>query len=404
MASDLLSLLAPQCVMDLITRIRPGHGPLSSWFGFTPETFNENSVEISGANTLRGQGSVRNYTYRIFDRTRVPMKARAPGTGPATVSQNPMGQNTVSIARWHQKISLNYEFLGNLSPMIGPNSQIDEGGKSYIAQQTMFLAEQGSNAVEMMAAGLLRDSLYFYQQGDNWLPTFTAPVAPTVGFQVSFSIPAGNKNQLNMTGAGNILTIPWDNSAAPILHNTQSIVAAYSQLNRYRMEDIWINSTQMMNVLLNTEVRNTAGSSQMPFAQWDEVKADNLASGPANHQTMTLRGLPMVKWNVCNDTLALNTDVDPSYGTAPSTATLAKEIPDNMAIFAAKPSKEWVTMYLGGEHVIENPGMPAALRMGWYFWHEFVTQPACVELLALLNAVPALYVPSAIAPATITGF
>ena len=45
--------------------------------------------------------------------------------------------------------------------------------------------------------------------------------------------------------------------------------------------------------------------------------------------------------------------------------------------------------------------MPGALRMGWYFWHEYVTQPSAVELISLLNAVPALYIPGVIAPATV---
>jgi hypothetical protein len=108
-------------------------------------TFDPKTVTVSGPNTLRGTGSLRNVTYRIFDHTRVPMKARAPGTGPGTVAANPMGQNTVSVARFHQKIPLNYEFLGNLSPMIGPNSQVDQGGQNYIQQQTTFLAEQANN-------------------------------------------------------------------------------------------------------------------------------------------------------------------------------------------------------------------------------------------------------------------
>src|SRR6185436_9866132 len=97
----------------------------------------------------------------------------------------------------------------------------------------------------------------------------------------------------------------------------------------------------------------------------------------------------------------LNTDIDPSYSTAPATATLAKLIPDNMAIFTTEPSPKWTRMYLGGEYVVENPGMNGVLRMGYYFWHEYVTQPSAVELIALLNAVPILYRPLVIAPATV---
>lgn len=400
---SLTELLLPQVILDVISRIKDGRGPLGSWLGFQPTSFDPSTTTVSGPSTLKGSGSVRNVTYRIFDHTRVPMKARAPGTGPATVAQNPMGQNTVSVARFHQKIPLAYEFLGNLSPMIGPNSQIDAGGQNYITQQTTFLAEQGNNMVEMMAAGMMRDSLYFIQSGDNWLPTFTAPSGSTVGFQVPFNIPSGNKSQLNMLGTGNILTTPWNNPNASIIGDLQKIIAAYAQLSRYAMTDVWINSTMWINIITNNEVRNTAGSANTPFAEFDRVDrkgSDNTAPGAAKYSAV-LRGQPTVKWHFCDDTLALNTDVDPSYSTAPSAATLAKLVPDDMAIFCTEPSPKWARMYLGGEYVVENPGQPGALRMGYYFWHEYVTQPSAVELIALLNAVPLLYIPTVVAPANV---
>jgi hypothetical protein len=402
MAASLVELLLPQVIVDLISRIKDGRGPLSAWWGFAPTRFEKDTVSVSGPNTLKGTGSVRNISYRIFDHTRVPMKARAPGTGPATVAQNPMGVNNVSVARYHQKIPLNYEFLGNLSPMIGPNAQIDEGGQSYISQQTTFLVEQGNNMVEMMTAGFMRDSLYFIVSGDNWLPTFTAPVAPTVGFQVSFLIPAGNKNQLNMLNQGNIIDVSWLNPAARIISHIQQIIAAFAQLSRYRMKHTWINSTMWINVITNTEVRNTAGSVNTPFAEFEMVEEQGMEdSGPANMYRAILKGQPTVEWHFCDDTLALNTDVDPSYSTAPAAANLAKEIPDNMCIFTTDPSPKIAKMYMGGEHVVENPGMPGTLRMGWYAWHEYVTQPAAVELLCVLNAVPLLYIPATIAPAIV---
>ena len=51
---------------------------------------------------------------------------------------------------------------------------------------------------------------------------------------------------------------------------------------------------------------------------------------------------------------------------------------------------------------IEQPVLtPAVQRMGYYYWKEYTTQPSAVELIALLNAIPLLYVPKCIAPATI---
>ncbi len=408
MAAVLSQLLLPQVVTRVVSLIRAGRGPLGSWLGFQPESFDPNTVSVGGPNMGRGAGqetntgSVRNFTYRIFNNTRVVMKMRAPGTGPGTVAQNPMGVNTVSICRFHQKIPLSYEMLGNLSPMVGPNSQIDQGGQSYIGQQTTFLAQQGNKTVEMMAAGMMRDSLYMIQQGENWLPSFTAPTGTQIGFQVPFQIPSGNKNQLNMLGTGNIINTTWSNPGAPILSDIQQIVAAYAQLSGYALTDIWINSTLWMSIITNTQVRNTGGSSNTPFASFDRVNAPGMGSkGPSNTFVATLKGNPTIRWHMCDDVVALGTDIDPIYSTAPAAANLAKLIPDNMAIFSTEPSKEWTTFHTGGEYVVENPGMPGALRQGWYAWHEYTTQPSMIELICLLNGVPVLYVPSVMAPATV---
>lgn len=405
MAASLMELLTPQVVLRVISRIKDGRGPLASWLGFHADKYNDD-VSLSGPNTTRNPGgSVRNVTYRIFDNTRTTTSVRAPGTPAAIAPQNPMGQNTVSILRFHEAINLNYEFLGNLSRMIGPNSQIDEGGETYIGQQTTYLAQRANNVIEMMAAGMMRDSLYAIIQGDNWLPSFNAPTGTQVGFQIPFLIPSGNKNQLNMLSTGNIIAIPWNNPDAPIIGNLQQIIAAYAQLSRFTMTDVWINSLMWINVITNTQVRNLAGSANTPFAEFDmEEEAGMNESGPANKYSAVLRGQPTVMWHFCDDTLALGGGTDPSYIAQPATpaeATLYKLVPDNMAIFCTKPSKQWTTMYLGGEYIVENPGMPANLKMGWAFWHMYMADPSCVKLMALLNAVPALFVPNVIAPATV---
>jgi hypothetical protein len=407
MAASLVELLQPQVILDVISRLKKGRGPLASWLGFQPMSFDPETVTVSGPNTIPGSGSVRQVSYRIFDHTRVPMKGRAPGTGPGTVAQNPMGTNNISIARYHQKISLGYEFLGQLTPMIGPNSVIDAGGKDYIQRQTTFLGEQANNMVEMMGAGMMRDSLYFIVVGDNWLPSFTPPSATQFGFQINFLIPATNKGQLpnqmgTNIGGGNLLTVGWQNPNAPILGDLQSIRAAYALLSRYTMTDIWINSTLWTSIILNQQIRNAAGAVNTPFATWTQLPDAGFGgTGPSNKFKATLTGIPGIEWHFCDDALALNTDIDPSYGTAPASASLAKLIPDGMAIFSTEPGPEWCRMHLGGEYVVENPGMAGVLRTGWYFWHEFVTQPSAVELLGLLNAVPILYVPLVIAPATV---
>jgi hypothetical protein len=259
------------------------------------------------------------------------------------------------------------------------------------------MARQFANSIEMMAAGMARDSLYFSISGDDWYPTFTAP---TIGQQVNFQIPAGNKNQLNMLGAGNIIDQTWANVGAPILSHFASIFAAYVQLSGYAMTDVIVNSLMWQTILLNTQIRNQGGSSNTVYAEWDREPETFMDGQPGVYYVGKLRALPTVRFHICDDVLALNTDIDPSNATAPSGATLAKVVPDTMAIFTTQPNSEWVQLYHGGEYVCENPGQPMMFRGGYYTWKEWTTQPSAVSLLGVLNAIPLLYIPKAIAPAT----
>lgn len=394
----LTQLLQPQVVLRVISRIRDKYGFMGRFFGFQPDRFDPESVTLSGPNTVSSNSSVRQAVYRIFDNTRVVAKFRPPGTGPATVALNPVGQVQISVARFHQKFDLEAEFLGNLSKIIGPNSVIDTMGQDYITRQEGSMARQFSNAIEVLATGMARDSLYFNIVGDDWYPSFTAPA---IGQRINFQIPDSNKLQLNMLGVGNLLTISWGNIGAPILSDFAAITAAYVQLSGYAMTDVLVNGLMWQQILLNTQVRNQAGSSNTVYAEWDREPETFMDGQPGVYYVGKLKALPNVRFHICDDVVALNTDIDPSYSTAPATAQLVKVIPDTMAIFCTQPNNEWVWMYHGGEYVCEYPGAPLVFRGGYYTWKETTTQPSSVSLIGVLNAIPILSTPKAIAPATV---
>jgi hypothetical protein len=135
-----------------------------------------------------------------------------------------------------------------------------------------------------------------------------------------------------------------------------------------------------------------------PFAEYDNVPEKGFDGEPTGEYEAILRADPTITWHITDHVLVTNSDVDPSWSTAPAGATLVKMVPDNMAFFATKPSPTWTRMYHGAEHVVENPGQPAVKRSGYYFWHEFVTQPSAVELIGLLNAIPLLFIPKVVVP------
>lgn len=399
---SLHDLLTPQVILKAVSRIRKFQGRLGRWVGFQPNRVNPDSVSLEGPNTRNGD--TRFASFRLDDVTRVVAKARAPGVGPASVSVNPVGDVRVSCARFHEKIRLLGEFLGNLSPIIGPNSQIDTAGQSYIARQTVHLAEKYNNTIELLTTGMFQDNLYFQLSGDNLIPIIGAPTGANLGFQIPFQIPAGNKSQLNLIGTGNIINVGWQNTGAPLIKNCLQIQAAMTQLSGYQPKHFWMNSLMWYNVLLNSEVRNTAGSSNTPFANYDRIKEMAMDGMPQPEFAAELRGIPWAQWHVADDVLVTNSDIDPTWASAPATATFTKVFPDNTVMIAPEPSADWTEMYQGAEYVSENAGQPMTLKRGYTFWKEWVTQPSCIELIALMNCIPLLYVPKAIAFATVAGF
>ena len=402
MTVSLNSLLTPQVILKAVSRIRKFQGRLGRWVGFQPDRYNPDNVSIEGPNTR--YGDTRFATFRLDDVTRVVGKGRAPGTGPASVALNPIGDVRVSCARFHEKVRLLGEFLGNLSPVIGPNSQIDVGGQNYIARQTVHLAEKYNNTIELLTTGMFQDNLYFQMSGDNLLPVIGAPTAPAIGVQIPFQIPSGNKNQLNLLGTGNIILVGWQNSGAPLIKNCLQVQAAMTQLSGYQPSHFWMNSLGWYNVLLNTEVRNTAGSSNTPFASYDRVAEKGVDGMPQPEFAAQLRGLPWATWHIADDVLVTGSDIDPAWSSAPAAATFAKVCPDNTCIITPDPSPDWTEMYHGAEYISENAGQPMTLKRGYTFWKEWVTQPSCIELIALMNMIPLLYVPKAVCFATVAGF
>jgi len=396
--ASLHTLLQPQVILRVVSRIRLGQNRLGRWLGFQPTRYDPDNVSLSGPNTVNGD--TRFATFRIFDYARTVAKARAPGTGPATIPVNPIGQVPVSCARFHMKIPLSYEELGNLSPIVGPNSNIDTGGQDYLRRMVQHISRRYNMLIELLSTGMIQDSLYFNYQGDDILVSLS-PIGSLFNFQVPFQVPAGNKSQLNMLGTGNIIGITWANPTAPILQQIMKIKAAYQQLSGYALTDVWINSLTWYNLIVNTEVRNLGGSAATPFADYDQVEERGADGEPTGDYEAILKADPTITWHITDEVVIVNSDFDPVQAQAPGSAIVQKVVPDNMAFFMTRVSSEWTQLYHGAEYVVENPGMPGTLRRGYYFWKEYTTQPSAIDLIGLLNCIPLLYVPKVVAPATV---
>jgi hypothetical protein len=191
--------------------------------------------------------------------------------------------------------------------------------------------------------------------------------------------------------------------------NCLQIQAASTQLSGYQPEHFWINSLMWYNILLNLEVRNAAGIANKPFATYERMPEKSADGMPQAGFMAEIVALPWISWHISDEVIVTNSDVDPTWAMTTELPTsqqgvFVKVCPDNTVMIMPEPSQDWTEVYLGAEYISENAGQPMMLKRGYTFWKEWVTQPSCIELIALMNALPLLYVPKSIMYATVAGF
>lgn len=86
-----------------------------------------------------------------------------------------------------------------------------------------------------------------------------------------------------------------------------------------------------------------------------------------------------------------------------SSEVFTKLIPDDRAAFFPQPSPRWVRYLEGSEIVTEGPSGQRAEQFGFYPFAWPTHDPSGWELSAVMNGIPALYTPSAMAYGLITG-
>jgi hypothetical protein len=384
--ATLHELLQPQVILNVISRIKTPNQHLSRFLGF----------QVGGGNVRQIRG--RYAQFRIFDHTRTIMMGRSPGSPPATVPPNPIGAVNVTIHRGYEKVPMDYEGLGNLSPLKGPNAQVDKMGEDYIMQQERYLAQRVNNLVELMTVGMLRGQFYWKMSGENLIPTLTSPAT---GVTISFNVPAGNQNQLNMTAGGNIIDGYWSNPNTNILLHLMKIKQAFYNLHGFPLKHVWLNSKTWNDVINNLQVRNIGGTAQTPFQSFDWVEDKGNDGDQLVEYKAVLRSDPSITWHITDSVIAPD-GTDPSYSAG--TATLKKVIDDDTAHFLPDPDPAWSQMVHGSEPLVEVIGQQPTEREGIYFYHRFTDQPGAIELVALANVVPVLYIPKTVTFATVSGF
>lgn len=334
----------------------------------------------------------------IFDKTRTLARGRAPMTGPATVTQKPVGHVSAQVFRMHEKVSINYEYIARTRP---PGSQIgtvDGSGQQYIRRQLETETQRFRNAREFMVSRMFRGQFGINIDGEDWNlceGDNGAGVAGSDGvvahFIVDFQVPSENKDKLDLGTGSDIITSSWDDPSTQIIKQVNNINAAFERRHGRPLRHIWINTNTYNAIILNTELQQVGGAVQRV---WDSLtgRTDKSAEGiPDSGWNVQFRALPLYTFHVYDGVLSFQTD---SFS---SDTNVSKIIPDNYAIFTPEPSGDWLGSINGSEYVIEDyNGQPKEV-FGFHNWKTMAMDPAGIELKFLDNTIPALYIPRCVA-------
>lgn len=326
----------------------------------------------------------RTFTWDIFDRTRAIAHGRAPATGPGTASPQKIGIVNANAYRAHEKIHMCQDRITRTRPLGGQWGMMDVRGETYVAKQAGHLAQRFKNNKEFMISRMMRGGFDILQDGDDWIPVDIGDGQTTV----NFGIPAGNLDQLDMLGDGDIIDASWSVTTTNIHGHLLAINAANEQLHGWPLRHVWCSSVVYGYVANNETMIAPAGTANTVFNSFRPSGVIGPDGVEDTGLEVVFRAIPWITWHIYDGGLVVN-------------GTYVKFFPDDVACFCPDPSSDIAEYLEGSEVVAENVMDPGREAYGTTAWTTRVIDPAGFDLKALHNGLPALYVPRTIQYATI---
>ena len=387
-----IDILTPSRVRGIISRIKTPGSVMARHFGF----------DIDGKNTTPSPPGARTYTYDIFDNTRSVARGRLPGAPANAIAKNPVGNNTVTLARNAEKVEMDYETLNNIRE-IGKNAGVlDQRGQKYVDAQGKFLRQRMDNWREFVTGALFRGGIYhFIKDGSDLVPAYAASdgTAPSGSlFGVDLQVPSGNKligssfaAGLQMSTGANIIDASWATASTDIPTHLLKISRAFQSLVGAPLTDVYLDSITWGYVLQNTYVRQLAGTSNNPYAQWDRENDKAPDGSLTGLMTGRIHGLTWLRFHIYDGSIETGTG---------NTSTMV--LPDSYATFTIdKDQGDWLLGVEGSEIVKDSDVAPGVMRQGLYTWIMEKADAPRFELHGVQNFGLELNVPKGLATARV---
>lgn len=374
----LQTLLSPQVLTTVVSQKAEASDWITKLFGVAPGGPNE---------VYEGHG--RYGAFNIYNNVRTIGKGRAPGTAAARSNPNVMGTVPFVYPRMHDSVSLSAEVMHNLGLITDPQRR-DAMGADMISRQTTTLAQKAGNWRKAQLIGALRDSLYFRSSGDSQYITFTSTSAQRINFQM----PSGNKGQLNMLGAGNIIATTWANTSADIPGNLLAINAAFQRLNGGALRVVICGWVVWNYIKKNTFVQQEHGTSSSPFLRFERLAVeDTIAKTSKNVMIAELASAPGVLFYITDEGLDLGPE---------GSEVFTPIVETNCAIFIGfDPGQDVIKCYQGSEPIAEYDAGPKEVKIGMASWSVERSNPTTTDLFVLDNALIVNHIPDSVAYGTV---
>jgi hypothetical protein len=380
-------ILRPNLFTQVVKQVVASADPILNFMGFQPGGSNEKYM-----------GHGREGLYHIYDDSRQVAKGRAPGTPAGHSSKQPMKAVPFVYPRMHDSVSLLAEFFHNIARISDPTMR-DEAGKDMIMRQAGTLSQKAANWRIAMTVGMLRDSLYFHQEGDDWFWNYTSTSALA---QVNFRVPSGNKSQLNMANragtsvhGASIIDVSWASPGANIPMHFAKINQARAVQGVGPVRHVHINSIVWQYLINNDYLSAMAGISNPPFQTFQRVVGTRPDGSPLHEYVGSFNSLPGVLFHITDEGLEL-------WDAANDVYTFTKHFSDTMAVFMGEPTADQkYTLYQGSEPIAEYDGGPETVRVGLSAWTKKTSNPTSTECYVLDNALSVPHDPYDLCPATV---
>ncbi|XZE18809.1 hypothetical protein SH449x_004114 [Pirellulaceae bacterium SH449] len=376
-------LLAPQVLTNVISQQAAVSEWLLNLFGVNhgadtsdPLFDSENDI-AKGVNVLNfGHG--RNGAFNVFNNSRTVAKGRAPGTAAAQSGLQDVKTVPFTYPRMYDSIRLLAETFHNLG-LISDPAQRDLMGRRMIEMQTRVKAQQAANWRKAALIGSLRSVLKARKVGEdvNW--------SFTTGQEVSNQIPAGNLGQLNMLGAGNIISATWANAGTKINDHLDGINTGFQKLCGGALRAGILPGNVWSAIIGNDQIRGLAGIANPPFETLKVDINNKVAVTMKNVKIAKIVSQPQATFYITDEHVVLDDGEQ-------------QIVPAGKGIFCGfEPDDGTVAIYEGSEPVAEFDGGPETLRTGFSSWYVKKSNPTATEVYFLDNAMPVIHVPTAIA-------